>query len=291
MKYLLTGATGYIGCNICKKFTENNDSLYCLIRESSNENLIPKAPNIHVLKFQKYEEIYKIINDSEPSTVIHLAAACISQHKKYDIDTLIDSNIKFPTILLQAMVESNVTNFINIGTSWQNNNGVYNPTCLYTATKQAFLDILQYYKNNNKINAVTLKLFDTYGPSDPRPKIMNLLKKTWQTSEKLKTSPGEQLLDFIFISDVVDAILHSAVLLESNIRLKDEYHISSKNPISLRRLVETIEEITRRKLNIEWGAIPYRQNEIMYPWEGGEWLPDWKPKITLYNGIIATFRN
>ena len=45
------------------------------------------------------------------------------------------------------------------------------------------------------------------------------------------------------------------------------------------------EKITNKSLNIKYGAIEYKEREIMIPWEEGRQLPNWSPKLSLEEGI------
>jgi len=59
--------------------------------------------------------------------------------------------------------------------------------------------------------------------------------------------------------------------------------------MSLRKLAEVFEKVTNKKLNIKWGARPYREREVMIPLENGEVVPNWKPKVSLEEGIKKLF--
>ena len=94
------------------------------------------------------------------------------------------------------MTVNGVSKIINTGTFWQHyENREYSPTCLYAATKQAFESILHYYVEAKFLMIITLILFDSYGPSDPRPKLFSLLQEARQSEKVIAMSPGEQKID------------------------------------------------------------------------------------------------
>ena len=100
-------------------------------------------------------------------------------------------------------------------------------------------------------------------------------------------SPGEQLIDLVYIDDVIDAY-HCAInelpVLTVNHQV---YAVSSGNPLPLRKLVSIYEKIYGVNLPIDWGKREYRPREVMQPWSCGDLLPNWKPKIELEKGIAA----
>ena len=188
---------------------------------------------------------------------------------------------------MEALAANGCFRFINTGTSWQHHeNRTYSPVNLYAATKQAFVDIVQFYVEATPMKVITLKLFDTYGPGDPRPKLFTLLRKTAEEQRALAMSPGEQLIDLVYIDDVVEAFVRAAhLLMENQVVQNDEYAVSSGDAIPLRQLVELYGRVINKKLPIEWGGRPYRLREVMTPWSTGKTLPGWRPKIGLEEGI------
>jgi nucleoside-diphosphate-sugar epimerase len=227
------------------------------------------------------------LHDSAPDVVFHLASLFISEHKPDDVEPLISANILFPAMLLEAMARTRFRCLVNTGTAWQHyQNSPYSPVCLYAATKQAFEGVLQYYVEAHKFRAITLKLFDTYGPGDRRPKLFSLLAKAARSTEPLAMSAGDQHLDLVYIDDVVSAYLSAAK------RLVDESHdgheiyaVSSGSTVRLRDVISVYEEVKGTRLNIAWGAMPYRQREPMVPWSSGVALPGWRPTVSLSEGI------
>lgn len=185
------------------------------------------------------------------------------------------------------MAANGVTGIVNTGTSWQHyENKPYSPVNLYAATKQAFEDILQYYVEARGMKAITLKLFDTYGPNDPRPKLFHLLEKIAREGNTLAMSPGEQLIDLVYIDDVIDFfILAAKSLMAGKVDMHECYAVTSGKPVKLRDLVEIYSQATGNKLLIEWGGRPYRQREVMATWNEGATIAGWNPSITLEDGI------
>jgi nucleoside-diphosphate-sugar epimerase len=216
-----------------------------------------------------------------------LASLFISQHNEEDVARLIESNLKFPTQLLEAMSQLGIYQLINTGTSWQHyQNHAYEPVNLYAATKQAFESLLTYYVKAQGIKAITLKLFDTYGPGDTRQKLLPLLKQAANTGETLEMSPGEQMVDLVHVEDVMDCFIAAGVrLLKGEVSSSEAYAVCSGEQLSLKDLVETIAQLAGKRLNVKWGLRQYRHREVMQPWTSGCTLPGWSPRISLAAGL------
>lgn len=287
---LLTGATGFIGGHLARALIREGWSLHILVRKNSNlENLkdIDSELQIHIHDGST-ENLLEIFSIVKPEIVFHLASLFLAEHSSADIEGLIRSNILFSTQLLEAMVSSHCRCFINSGTSWEHfQNSTYNPINLYAATKQAFEAIIEYYITTTPLKTVTLKLFDSYGPADLRPKLFTLLRKVAREGKPFAMSSGDQLIDLVYIDDIVRAyLLAAARLFSAKVNGHERYAISSGQPIRLRKLVEVYSKVTGKGLQIEWGARPYRMREVMIPWQNGASLPGWKPEVGLEEGII-----
>lgn len=269
MKFLVTGATGFIGSNLCRKLLSYNYDIHILVRETSKFDYIEDIKE--KLKIycwnEKIEELSDYLIKNEIQCIFHLASYIKTEHIQSDIESLIKSNILYGTNILEAMKYSNTKLIINTGTYWQHyNSEEYNPVDLYAATKEAFEKIIKYYVEAENIRCITLKLFDTYGENDKRPKLINLLNKFADERKILDMSLGEQKLDLVHIDKVTESFIKAFKLLENNIELKyDSYGVSSGKQISLREIVENFEKESGKKVLINWGTRPYRKREVMEP--------------------------
>ena len=288
---LVTGATGFIGSHLVRKLVQDGWRSHIVSREGSRLPDAAKFPHIsNHIHDGSTAGLIRLVGDANPDVVFHLASLFLSQHEANDVEPLIRSNVLFGSQLLEAVRANGVKRFINTGTSWQNyENRDYSPVNLYAATKQAFEMLLQYYVEAEGLQAITLKLFDTYGPDDPRPKLMNLLKGLEKDRQPLAMSPGEQWIDLVHVDDVVRAYMLAAErLLAGEAKGHEHYAVSSGEPIQLRELVRRIELESGRQLPIKWGGRAYRAREVMTPWKGDS-LPGWAPRMNMAQFIRSAF--
>lgn len=291
MKILVTGATGFIGRNLIKRFVNQDYSLTAIVRSNSNTTFIDS--NVEVFYYSgDTSELETFFRNHQFDGVIHLASLFLASHNPKDIAPLMQSNIQFGTELLEVCKQNQVKWFLNTGTFWQHyESDSYNPVNLYAATKEAFEVIAKYYTQTSDLVFATIKLNDTFGPNDTRNKVFNLWQKIAASQESLEMSGGEQIIDISYIDDVVDA--YCLLIKELNSPQRAKFHnrsfvVSSKERMSLRDLAELYQNATHSKLNINWGQRPYREREVMRPWEGGEPVPGWKPKYSLAQAIQKT---
>jgi nucleoside-diphosphate-sugar epimerase len=284
MKILVTGATGFIGKNLIDVLKDKHE-VHVLGRSSSNISNFE-----HTFCFDdNISALHNYLEQNQIEGIVHLASLFLSSHKDTDIKNLIESNIYLGTALLEASQNTNVKWFLNTGTFWQHyvhGTQEYNPVNLYAATKQAFIDMAKYYTETSAIKFVTLKICDTFGPNDTRPKIFSLWNKIAQTGETLAMSSGEQYIDILYIDDVVNGFTLLVDLLNSGNKLESDYALYAEKRYTLRDLANLYQSVIGKKLNIQWGARSYRAREVMEPWNKGNRLPGWRPKTSVEDGIL-----
>lgn len=285
---LVTGATGFIGGHIARRLVRDGWQVHILTRAGSRLPTTPEFSQIiNNVHDGSTEGMVRCVAQSNPDVVFHIASHVLSSHTAKDVDSLIASNVLFGNQLLEAMEVNEIKKIINTGTFWQNyNKEEYNPVCLYAATKQAFEAILEYYVQACGVEAITLKLFDSYGSDDPRPKLFNLLNKSAESGEPLDMSAGAQLIDIVHIDDVTEAYVIAAErLLCGVVSIHEYYEVSSGHQMPLRELVEKYAEFSGQNIQVNWGARLYRDREVMEPLNMGIALPGWRVKVDLQSGI------
>jgi nucleoside-diphosphate-sugar epimerase len=286
---LLSGATGFVGSHLARGLAERGWRVHGLVRASSDRSILEgvgASPELHELDGST-EGLCGILAEVKPDTVFHLASLFLARHEAADVEPLVRDNLLFGTQLIEAAGRSGVRRFVNTGTSWQHHDGRDEPVNRYAALKRAFEHVVDAYVAMTPMRALTLKLFDTYGPADPRPKLLSLLLDAAESGETLPMSPGEQLIDLLHVDDVVEAFAVAAERLES---LEDGRHESfalrSGRLVSLKELVSLL-SAAGAPASIDWGGRPYREREVMRPWSGGVVLPGWSPRLSLEEGLDA----
>lgn len=290
---LVTGGTGYIGSRLVCRLLEDGWSVHVITRPRSSLHLLEAC--LGKLFIHAHEgsiaRMLEILATAKPSVVFHLAAETLAEHRLEDLDQLISANVLFSTQLVEAMYRSEARYIVNTETFWQHNNGTdsYDPVCLYAATKQAFRDILRFYVKTGRVRAISLVLYDTYGPRDPRSKLFAVLRDAARGGRVIDMTPGAQIVDITHVDDVVAAYIRAGeMLLAGHNDEWETYAVTSGRRMTLRELVELAVHVTGASIHVNWGGKPYRPNEVMVPWLGKQ-LPDWHPKIDLQAGIRQIF--
>jgi len=294
-KIIITGATGFIGSNLVKYLIEHNYDIAIIVRESSTLKILDtELSKITVFRYNgNLECLIDFFKDFQADAVVHLAAYFVAEHMPTQIDSLVDSNIRFSMHIAEAMHQSGVKNMINTSTSWQHyQDQEYNPASLYAATKQAVEDIFKYYSDAWSFNIINLVIYDSFGIDDSRNKIISLFRKIANTGDVLYMSEGDQKVDLVYITDIIEAYMISLErILDNKCKGFHKYYLKSGNEKSLKEIAEIFSKVFDVSLPIAWGKRPYRMREVMSSYPLGEQLPGWDTQITLEEGLTLIKNN
>jgi len=287
-RVLITGITGYIGSHLARALLADCE-VHGLAREPLHtEYIADMQDKIHLRMVDgSYGSIYRALEEIRPEIVYHMAAYYTGAHGAETTPALVSSNITFGAYLLEAMAAHGVTPLVYATTIMAHYEGMeYRPLNLYAATKQALSDLLLYYTDAGLLRAVTLILSDTYGPSDYRPKVMNLIRNAVQEGKRISLSAGEQDYDVVYIDDVVRAFRQAGEQLVHRGGWKNEtFQICAPQPLTLRQTVERMIEINHLTLDADWGGHPSPEREIRRAVRLHPTVPGWQVEVPLDEGL------
>lgn len=289
---IVTGATGFIGSNLCEKLLEDFN-VYIIVRKNSDySNVAHIKSDLNVFEYDgDLKELVEFFEETKADVVFHLASKIV-EHNIENIADIVSSNITFGSHILEAMRLTDTELIINTGTFWQYYNGEnYSPVNFYASTKEAFQNILTLYVQAYNIRAINLMLYDVYSELDNRNKIFTLFNKYANNGEILNLSKGEQYLDCVYIDDVCKAFICAYnYLVENNNVVNEQFEVVTNEQHTLIELVEIFEQETGKKLNVNFGGLPYRERQIMKPSTPFDRLPNWEAKVNIKEGL-AKYKN
>lgn len=289
MRILVTGATGFVGKHLLVHLKNTNHTIIVLVRDKAKFQSIHSAYESIAIISTKESNWKTLIKQADPEIVIHLAAFLSSGDDELAIESLVNANLLFGTHLLDALQETSIKYFINTGTfaEYLNNDGILKPAYLYAATKSAFRSILSYYQSILNFRTINVIPYTIYGDLSIQKKVIDYIYESAVADNVLLMSPGEQVLDFIHIEDVVtfyQTIIDKIGLFEEDYV---EIHLGTGIGTTPKRIATLIEKKTLRKTNIRWGSLSYRKRDTMFS-VAKEILPsflNWKPSINIEEGL------
>ncbi|MFT6699269.1 MAG: nucleoside-diphosphate-sugar epimerase [Porticoccaceae bacterium] len=291
-KILVVGGNGYLGKFLVKVLRENEADIFVISRncEQSNSQFTVDITN--------FDETYKVIQKIKPDIVYHLAAN-ISRNRDFSIyEEMSAVNVQGTLNILKSL-EGIDAHFIFTSSSeiYGNNaspfheNQIPKPVSPYSLTKINAEMLVQTYSTNQSKKFTNLRVFNFYGESMPEgffiPQMIQSLKK----GEDFLMTKGEQVRDFLYVGDVVKALVLTAKNTSS---YGETMNVCSGKGTKLSQLAAAVNTSMKTKAKIVLGAIPYRDNEV---WEmiGDnskiKKITGFEPKISIDKGIEIVINN
>ena len=248
-RILLTGTTGFIGGHLVYNLLKNKFTIYAIIRKSKKNYkstllIKKKNKNFFPIFFKKNMELEGKIRKIKPNILINLATNYITNPLHEEISSVINSNITFPTLVLNACCKYKKLKVINICSVMQcyNNKPDY-PENFYALTKILFKKTISFYKEKYPKN-IFLNLFigDTYGSKDKRAKILPVIIKNYKNSRTTTILTKNLKLNILHVEDVISAIK----ILVKDINKSKDFLIKSKIKFNL---IDVINKYNFKKNN------------------------------------------
>ena len=276
---LLTGATGFIGSNILNEIQFKN-KVFAIQRIKSKKK-IQKTKNIKIIKFNDYNALSSKLKKIRVDTIIHCATYYKKDHIYQDIYKFVDSNILLGNIILENLKNLNAKQFINLSTTWEDeNNVINNPKNLYAAYKKGFSSIIQFYKKKlPSTKFIDLMITDTFGANDDRKKLINTLRQNYRNNRTSKIISKKLYINLINIEDIVNVI---KIILKDKIQ-SGKYILKNSNYINIYKLIRYInkDKENTKKIKEKWLSNKLVKNKI----SKYKKLKSWKPKKSNIDNI------
>lgn len=290
---LLTGATGFLGSHLVKGLLRQDYQVIILKRSFSNTWRIDDFLSQLICFDVDLCEIDQPFKEVEKIDVVIHAATCYGRRNE-SISDVFEANTVFPLKLLETAAAFNVNTFINTDTSINKDSIPYQGLPNYSLSKYQFTQWGKHFSSLDKINFFDVRLEQIFGQNDDDLKFVTyVIKGCLNNIDNLNLTAGEQQRDFIYIDDVVSAYLFLLDKLNQIPQKYAEYELGCGQSISLREFVETAHRLSNSQAQLNFGVLPYRDNEIMYSQANIEPLNQlgWFPQWNLNDALIETIKS
>lgn len=261
-KILVIGGNGYLGRFLVKALQKQEANVFIL---SSN---CKATENQFTVDITNFDETKKAIQQIQPDIVFHLAAN-ISRDRDFSIyEKMTKVNVQGTFNVLKSL-ENIDAHFIFTSTSeiYGNNTSPFNenqipkPVSPYSLTKINAEFLIKTFCNNNNKKFTNLRVFNFYGENMPEGFFIPQMIKSLKRGEDFNMTKGEQVRDFLYVGDVVNALILTA---KNSSTYGETMNVCSGKGTRLSQLAEAVNTIMNTESKIILGAIPYRDNEV---WE------------------------
>ncbi len=286
-RILVTGATGYVGSFLVPRLCENNE-VHALARDggAASRVLGLSLDRVHS-SVDGAGAILKTFEMIQPTVVFHLATHYERRDDINKMAAMVDANIRFGSFVLAAASSIEQCQVVVAGSHFQFGEENGRPANFYAATKNALCEIARYLQDAQGLQWIQPVLFDVYGPSDPRAKLITVVIERILAGEPISLPDPEPLHHFVYIDDVVDALIASAAELRSDrSRVGADVFVTSDELITPAAAVAAVAAVVGQPARLDSTPYSLPEGSIMVPVAGPR-PQGWEPRIALSDGVRA----
>ncbi len=298
MQVLITGGAGFIGKALANRLAAQGHHVRVLDDLSSGdpENLDPRVIFTRG-DVRDVPKLWSLLQGVE--CVYHLAARVSVPESILFPLQYNDVNVGGTVSMMEAIRTVGVRRLIlaSSGTVYgeQTTQPLHedmrpNPQVPYAVTKIAAEHYVFTLGRLYNIETLALRIFNAYGPGQPLPVsyppvIPHFLRQLLGGGSLVVHGDGRQTRDFVFIDDVVDALIAASEAVAD----RQIINVGSGQETSLNELISIMEKVTGKKAHVIYnpqqsGGVSRMRADI----SRARNLLDWKPRISLQEGIYRT---
>lgn len=264
MKFVITGATSFIGSELCSYLLANGHEIIAICRKYSTkiENL-PQNEKLKVVYSSMAD--YRTLSGkiSEVDVFINLAWAATGhegrnliasqwQNVEYSFDALIAARQMGCKLFVEAgsQAEYGLTNDV------QTPESETNPFSEYGKAKLTMKDMAYAYTKMTGMKYVHLRIFSIFGEKDKDWTLISSCIDKMLKNESVELSPCTQNWNYLYVKDAAKQI---ALLCEYAFRnedfTQDVFHIASEDTRTLKNFILEMKKLTGSESFLHFGSI------------------------------------
>lgn len=292
-RVLVTGGTGFIGSHLVSRLKKEN--AYICIADKN----IKQKDNYTFIEYHKADLsdgalLRGIINSFLPEYIFHLAASNSHEETQEAIEEIRQSNINGTSNMLSLTRDVDYKRFVFLssGEVYFGNKSPFKedmntmPSSSYSKSKiESEKECRKYMSFGKPITILRAPI--VYGPGQRAGMFIPSMVKAAANNEQFDMTKGEQTRDFLFVNDLVSALMKSCAVDGA---AGQTINIGSGIPTKLSDAVGAMQNLVPGfKANI--GAKEYRTNEIFEYYFGiskAKRLLGWQPNFSFENGLRET---
>lgn len=290
---IVTGANGFVGSALVKKFASEGVKVIALDRDNKNLPL-SKFITYYPIDIADIFTQKEILANEDNDLFFHFAWAGTSGVARANTAMQLN-NAQWTIDCLRFAKEIGCKKFIGVGSIMEHE-------AIAAAFKDGNKPGLGYVYGSGKLVAHTMsksvaadigidivwaKITNAYGPGEFSPRFINTTLRKIINNEPLKFTSGSQNYDFVYIDDVVDAFCKIA---EKGTPFCD-YLIGSGNARPLREFIMELKEAVAPDRKLLFGDIPFTGINLpleYFDCSKTERDTEFKAQVTFTNGIKKT---
>lgn len=307
-KVFITGAGGFIGSHLTEALIELGADVTAFLRyNSKNDKGLLRYSDPANLKnvkmvFGDLKDPFSVARAMRGcSHVFHLGAHIAIPYSYHNPADVVSTNVIGTTNVLLAARELSVERIVHTSTSEVYGTALYVPIdekhplqgqSPYSASKIGADKVAESFYRSFDLPVVTIRPFNTFGPRQSARAVIPTIISQIVAKQQVSIGNLNAKRDFTFVSDTVNGFLLGGMvdgLVGKTINLGTGYEVT------IAELLETLIQISGKKIEVieDSSRLRPERSEVQRLLSNNalaKELMGWQPKITLSEGLDATYR-
>ena len=264
---VLTGASGFLGSHLAQELAANGFRVIALVRSKSDLWRCNEFEGGKLVFLNgDAKDCRSSLQKYKPSILIHSSWQGVAPAEREDAD-IQARNIQYTTWLLNLARELNIKKIIAFGSQAEygyfdgriNEEAVCNPVSAYGNAKFTALGALRSFCEDHSVNWFWIRLFSIYGTRENREWLFPSVIINARNNFPMDLTKCEQKYDYLYVKDFCRAMIK---MLETECA-SGIFNLTSNSSTQLKGMIETIRNMVNPDAVLNFGALPYRQNQVM----------------------------
>lgn len=270
-KYLITGGAGFIGSTLANHLSKENSVIVVDDLSMGKEENLDSNSNLKFINGSVTDEslMEEVLSNNTFDYIFHLAAiASVADSVERPVEThqinfesvlmLLELIRKYQKDLMRLVFSSSAAVYGDEPTLPKKEESVIRPLTPYAVDKFAAEQYVLDYNYLYGVNTSAVRFFNVYGPNQnpesPYSGVISILVDRYKKIQNEENASfmlfgdGSQSRDFVFIEDVIQALLLVASKEEA---LGKQFNVGTGSAITLNELIEVIDEALGVRLSVK----------------------------------------
>lgn len=295
MKIIVTGATGFVGKWLVNELLAQKDEVTVIVK---NKEKVPAEwkGTVHVVE-ASLEQFCRLEQRDFPNggadILFHLAWSGVSGAKRADVPLQVQ-NLQYTYDCVELAQRLGCDRFVNAGSIMEYEAMAYIPMektepgmgNVYSTAKLAADFIAKTAAVDKGMEYINLIISNIYGAGEFSERFLNTVLRKMLNHEPIPLTHGEQLYDFIYVSDAVKAMALAGKKGEKN----SAYYIGNRKQFPLKCFIQKMKEALESESELQFGKVPFRGIMLNYnEFDTGKMESlGFKPEIDFETGVRMT---
>jgi len=299
MRCFVTGATGFLGSALVRRLLMEGHEVHAMTRNVQSAGcwrLADVFSRIHVVAgdLGRLDLLEGVLPSIAPDVVFHLGWEGVGSAARNSARQLVD-NVNHTLKMLDLCRIAKCPVFVGVGSQAEygiaqgvlTEDSPCRPVTAYGVAKYSLSLLATKFGEVTDTRVVWFRLFSAYGPKDDPSHMLPFLITSLLQGTCPPLTLGEQLWDYLYVEDAVEAMLSAVASLQAN----GIFNLASGQSQTLRTVIESVRDAIDPELVLGFGELPYRPDQMMHL-EGDitrlRAATGWEPRYSLQDGLRTT---